>query len=168
MEYGKIGTSFVSLIKGKLKFCGSCLVEKDNFWAAYITDQWQYVDWHDWDSFSESSDLIKLLPPKQALSCPLGRSLGYASNQNMDVGGDISIIFNQTHSDGLMNSIDKFYTVAHEIGHQFGLEDHNAWRPIPNTGLMSAALNVDTPSTDLYFVPWHLNLLRLRSSSPGK
>jgi hypothetical protein len=166
--YEKIGTSFVSLVKDKLKFCGSCLVEKDNFWAAYITDQWQYVDWHDWDSFSESSDLIKLLPPKQALSCPLGRSLGYASNQNMDVGGDISIIFNQTHSDGLMNSIDKFYTVAHEIGHQFGLEDHNAWRPIPNTGLMSAALNVDTPSTDLYFVPWHLNLLRLRSSSPGK
>jgi hypothetical protein len=158
-----LGTSFSNLATDKLKNCLSCSLESMNYWSAFIADEWQYVKVHDWDSFAESDDLVK-----SGVPCPLGRSVGSAHNYLVVDGGQISILFNQTHFDGYKNSLDPYITIAHEIGHQFGLENHNSLKKYPNSGIMSAAIDITTLPSDLYFVPWHLNLIRLRISSPGK
>ncbi len=59
-------------------------------------------------------------------------------------------------------STDRGLTVAHELGHQFGIAGHRDTDAVMKT----STANVST--TEELFIPEHLNMIRWRVKSPGQ
>lgn len=146
--------------------------ESNNFWVVRVVSAWQARTDRDGDP--------NIALPAQG--CPArneglihGFTYGNVSKTSVIDGGDLAIILRGSNVEGPANEP---VTVAHEIGHQFGLA-HGDWvspadLQLPECaagncteaemGLMRSGLG--TNSTAL--IPRYQNLIRSRVTSPGQ
>ncbi|MBL7810432.1 MAG: hypothetical protein JNN28_21590 [Saprospiraceae bacterium] len=165
---------------------GSNIQESPSYWVAYVLTAWQHHTWRDRDQNLQTSngsgDACQLTGFYEAPAL-LGNttddlSLGVHFNSNTDVvaGFNYSHIYTEVLREvHLPSSI----TIAHEIGHQFGLGHGNndafggmipeCGDPLGNCLPSTMKLMAPNPITpaDLHLIPRYQNLIRSRTNSPG-
>ena len=129
--------------------------ESSNFWVAYLQIGYQHEADEDNDPNGETGGATTGVGGSWS-----GGIDAYAGPGSIPRGTDGALIYIEVQRDTELNNglVRLIRTVAHELGHQFGLKGDDAANSF---GIMSYG-------NDLQFVPAHLNILRWRISSPGK
>lgn len=99
--------------------------------------------------------------------------MGYAYGSNVHdcnlaIGGDFAFVAHETIRESPLASILYEPTVAHELGHCFGLShgDNTSINACLGTTQMELMTHVYNLFND--FIDYHQNIIRSRKSSPGK
>ncbi len=151
---------------GKLKEVNhSKTNETQYFWASYLAAAWQA----DYDVDKD---------PNDEKYVPVGQTYATVHNTNLSKGGDISIYLKEVIKDAQVPNNYKQSIIAHEIGHQFGLDHGDTGADLDGDGLYDGDPNVpEYPAMGLMgvysteismFIPRHINLIRSRKLSPGQ
>jgi hypothetical protein len=158
--------------------CDCCTLESDAYWSVHNLSAWQFVYLQDADFDAESDPYSGFTPLEYTIAGATSPSKYKREHENVTQGCQSSLIFRETSRD-LKGDIEN--ALSHEIGHQFGFTHGDDKDPVTkintcnifyssigvscsNFGLMSP---IPGSSSD-YFIPFHLNLIRSRSSAPGK
>lgn len=156
---------------------GQITNESNSFWVAYVVSAWQYTTLQDNDPF------IFPNPPVACNSQERGLRNGHTdvrngalSSGNIVKGCQSSLIFRGIVNEQLGIVLDEPTSVAHEIGHQFGLSHGNGDDGsqvinecngpdcnVMGMGLMYRGLG----NTNHAIIARYQNIIRSRVSSPG-
>ncbi len=136
-------------------------IESNAFWCSYVIKAWQPSTSLDYDSSDEGCHWADT-------------DGGNNHNVTLSKGGSMSWMNTELFQDRV--PVFGFSTaIAHEIGHQFGLDHGDATGTGPTIpenpviGLMGDGDNVlNNPISPILFIPRHLNLIRCRVNSPGQ
>jgi hypothetical protein len=134
---------------------------KPTYWCGYILSGWQEETKVDRDPLRE--------PGKRAGTIAKNSDCILAS------GGDFCIIYQEICREIDNGNISTERTVAHEMGHMFGLDHGDLSIPMqinPCYGLVSLNLmgimKSEQPYNNTSFIEYHKNIIRCRVKSPGQ
>lgn len=131
--------------------------ESDDFWVVYVQLGYQYDIDYCWDPPDATTGAAG------GITVLFGITNTASSRESVPRGGNGSIIFLEAIRDVLGTLLDDGQDVPHEVGHQFGLAgDTKVNSGGVDYGIMSYG------SSNLTFVPQHVNVLRWRVKSPGQ
>ena len=143
-------------------------VGTDNYWVAYVLSGYQYASTSDWDPNGPAEGGTGGATP------PVGVN-PFSNTGVVGTGGRGSIVLRETIRDrlvsGQLSGLEP-RVVAHEVGHQMGLDHWDTGEvgvpstPVP-VNLMLRTVG-DVSNSQARFVPDHLHLLRTRVRSPGQ
>lgn len=138
-------------------------VESNDYWVAYLQVTYQGDPTRDYDpNFNDDPN---------AMADLAGQTTGTFSNiivtneQGVPAGGEGSLIYIETLRDYFFNNnnvSERGLNVAHELGHQFGIQGHR------DTDAIMKTSTVNVTTSEEYFIPAHLNMIRWRVKSPGQ
>ena len=134
--------------------------ESDDFWVAYIQIAYQGDANRDFDPNFGLGPLDQDLAG-QTTTDPLTNSV--TNSSQVPVGGNGSLIYIETLRDyfTFRGRGENGLTVAHELGHQFGIQGHRG------TDKVMQISTASVQAGDEKFVSDHINIIRWRVRSPG-
>jgi hypothetical protein len=149
--------------------CDCCASESDAYWAVHTLSAWQFNYLQDAD-FDAESDPYSGFTPLEYTDSKGNRIIYIREHSKVTTGCQSSLLFRETSRD-VKHDIEN--ALSHEVGHQFGFTHgddggicNSYFSTIgvmcTNFGLMSAPFGANCD----YFIPFHLNLVRCRTSSP--
>ena len=137
---------------------GSAGHETDVFWVVYVMSAYQYTEWKDRDPEPDAEDGV--------LGVATGADIAFDNSGTIEVGGHGAAIFLEAVRDldgpDTTGDVERA-TVAHEVGHQFGLSHIDL-----AANLMHPTVSSAPSGDDFVLQHMHINVLRSRIQSPGE